>query len=56
MSKSPFDKHVKRTMEVLELVDIDVCSPFNEMERKGFYYFITFTNDYFGYGHVYLMK
>lgn len=56
MAKSPFNRHLEKATKVLELVHIVVCRPFNEMAKWGFYYFISFTNNYSRYGSVYLMK
>ena len=39
----------------LELVYTDVCDPINVQPRRGYEYFITFTNDFSRYGYVYLM-
>lgn len=43
MDKSLFDENFERATGVLELVHINVCELFNEMVRRGYYYFITFT-------------
>ena len=56
MARSPFTGTFERATEVLGLVHTDICGPFGEMARGGFYYFITFTNDHSRFGLVYLMK
>ncbi|KAL0362041.1 UNVERIFIED_CONTAM: Retrovirus-related Pol polyprotein from transposon TNT 1-94 [Sesamum calycinum] len=35
---------------------LDVCGPLNTEARRGFSYFITFTDDHSQYGYVYLMR
>ena len=44
-----------RAKEPLELIHSDVCGPINIQARGGYEYFVTFTDDYSRYGHVYLM-
>ena len=56
MTKSPFTRKGARAIDVLGLIHNDVCGPMNHMTRGGFYYFITFIDDYSRYGHLYLMK
>ena len=56
MTRSPFVGQMKRANEVLEIIHSDVCGPFKEMARGGFYYFITFIDDLSRYGHLFLMK
>ena len=56
MTKSPFTGTFTRAKDLLELIHSDVCGPFSVMARGGFFYFVTFTDDYSRYGHVYLMK
>ena len=34
----------------------DVHGPMSTQAKGGYEYFITFTNDYFRFGYVYLMK
>ena len=41
---------------MLELIHTDVCGPMSTQAKGGYEYFITFTNDYSGYGYVYLMR
>ena len=43
--KLPFEGHRKRATELLVLVYIDVCGPFDVQTRDGYSYFITFTDD-----------
>jgi len=56
MTKAPFTGKGKRATERLELIHSDVCGPMRVMARGGYYYFITFTDDFSRYGYVYLMK
>ena len=56
MTNSPFSGIGERAAELLELIHIDVCDPMSTQARGGFSYFITFTDDFSRYGHVYLMK
>ena len=56
MTKSPFKKKSKRASGILGLIHTNVCGPMNISARRGYYYFITFTNGLSRYGYVYLMK
>ena len=56
MTKRPFNAKGNRATECLELIHSDVCGPFNVQARGGYEYFVTFTDDYSRYGHVYLMR
>ena len=56
MTNSPFNGTRERATELLELIHTDVCGPMSTQARGGFSYFITFTDDFSRYGHVYLMK
>ena len=56
MTKSSFTGKDERANDVLSLVHIDVCEPINIGARRGYYYFIIFTNDVSRYGYVYFMK
>ena len=47
---------MERAKDVLEILHSDICGPFSEMARGGFYYFITFIDDLLRYGHLFLMK
>ena len=51
----PFAAKGNRADECLELIHSDVCGPFNIQARGGYDYFVTFTDDYSRFGHVYLM-
>ena len=42
--------------DLLGLIHSDVCGPINVHARRGFLYFITFTNDFSRYRYVYLMR
>ena len=56
MTKSPFIGQGERATKRLELIHSDVCDPMRTMARCGFYYFITFTDDFSRYEYVYLLK
>ena len=56
MTKRPFNAKGRRAQKLLEPVHSDVCSPMSIQARGGYEYFITFTNDYFRFDYVYLMK
>ena len=56
MTNSRFSRTRERGTELLELIHTDVCSPMSTHVRGGFLYFITFTDNFLRYGHVYLMK
>ena len=56
MTKSSFKKKSERASNILNLVHTDVCGPMNIDTRRGYNYFIIFTNDLSRYGYVYLMK
>ena len=56
MTKSPFTGKGERANDLLGLIHSDVCGPMNVQARGGFYYFITFTDDFSRYGYVYLMR
>ena len=56
MTKAPFTGKGQRATERLELIHSDVCGPMRVMARGGYYYFITFTDDFSRYGYVYLMR
>jgi len=55
MSRKPFGKG-SRAQFPLALVHSDICGPLNVISRQGFRYFLTFTDDYTRYTHVYLLK
>ncbi|KAJ9539488.1 hypothetical protein OSB04_032221 [Centaurea solstitialis] len=56
MTKEPFNKYNERATDLLEIVHTDVCGPFSHEARGGYWYFITFTDDFSRYGYVYLMR
>ena len=56
MTRSPVVGQMERAKDVLEIIHSDVCGPFGEIARGGFYYFITFIDDLSRYGHLFLMK
>ena len=56
MTRSPFVGQMRRANEVLEIIHSDICEPFKELARGGFYYFITFIDDLLRYVHLFLMK
>ena len=55
-SQVPFIGYEERATELLILVHIDVCGPFDVQVRSGYSYFVTFIDDLSRYGYVYLMK
>ena len=56
MTKTPFTGFPKRASDLLELIHTDVCGPMSSTARRGFQYFITFTDGLSRYGYVYLMR
>ena len=56
MTKTPFTGFPERASDLLELIHTDVCGSMSTTTRGGFQYFITFTDDFSRYGHVYLIK
>ncbi|KAJ8759470.1 hypothetical protein K2173_007082 [Erythroxylum novogranatense] len=56
MTKAPFTGKGERANELLGLIHTDVCGPFSISARGGYFYFITFSDDFSRYGYVYLMK
>ena len=56
MTKLPFVAHGKRATDLLALVHMDVCGPFDVPARGNYIYFITFTDDMSRYRYVFLMK
>ncbi|KAJ9560759.1 hypothetical protein OSB04_005919 [Centaurea solstitialis] len=56
MTKQPFNKENERATDLLEIIHTDVCGPFSHVARGGYWYFITFTEDFSRYGYVYLMR
>ena len=55
MTKLSFVGQGERATEILVLVYIDVCGPFDVQVRGSYVYFITFIDDYSRYGFVYLI-
>jgi hypothetical protein len=53
---SPFTGQSERSSDLLGLVHTDVCEPMSSIARGGFQYFITFSDDFSKYGHIYLMR
>lgn len=55
MVKKPFPKGT-RNLELQDLIYTDVCGPLNVHTWMGKVYFITFIDDFSGYGYIYLIK
>jgi hypothetical protein len=55
MTNKSFSKHWKSS-ELLEIIHSDICGPLRTKTHKGMEYFITFTDDYSRYGHIYLIR
>ena len=55
MTNIPFPSKDNRSDDLLELVNTDVCGPINNRAQGGYEYFITFIDDHFRYGYIYLM-
>ena len=56
MTNSPFSGTGERATELLELIHSDVCGSMSTHAIGGYSNFITFTDDFSWYGHVYLIK
>ena len=56
LTNSHFSRIGERATELLKLIHYDICRPMSTQVIGGYSYFITFTDDFFRYGHVYLMK
>ena len=56
MTKLPFKGKGKRANKLLDLIHTDVYGPMSMHARGGFFYFITFIDDYSQYGYLYLMR
>ena len=54
--KSSFHGNSERASDLLGLIHSDVCGPMSTHARRGFNYFITFTDDFSRFGYVYLMR
>ena len=55
MTMRPFKAKGYRAKEVLDLVHIDLYGLISTSARGGYEYFITFIDDYSGYGYIFLM-
>ena len=51
-----FNAKGRRAQDLLELVHSNVCGPMSIQARGSYEYFIIFTDDYFSFGYVYLIK
>ena len=49
-------KDTKQNAGILEIVNTDICGPFPVKSVDGYDSFITFTDDYSRYGHIYPIK
>ena len=56
MTKTPFSETMERATHLLEIIHTDVCGPMSVVARRGYHYFLTFTDDLSRYGYIYLMK
>ena len=56
MTKLLFTEKCEQASDVLSLVYTDVCGSMNMSIRRGYNYFIIFTDDLSRYGYIYLMK
>ena len=56
MTKLPFKGKGERADRLLNLIHTDVCGPMSVHARGGFFYFITFIDDYSRYGYLYLIR
>ena len=56
MAKLPIIRYGERAIELLTLIHINVCGPFDVQTRGGYTYFIIFTDDLSRYRYMYLMK
>ena len=56
MTKTSFTGLGERASDLLGLIHSYVCGPMSTQARRGFNYFITFTDDFSRFGYVYLMK
>jgi hypothetical protein len=55
MTNKSFSKHWKSS-ELLEIIHSNICGPLRTKTHKGMEYFVTFTDDYSRYGHIYLIR
>ena len=56
MTKTPFSGTMKQAIDLLEIINTDVCGPMNIKACSRYHYFLTFTDDLSRYGDIYLMK
>jgi hypothetical protein len=56
MTKAHFIGQSQRASDLLRLIHTDVCGPMSFVAKCGFQHFITFTDDFSGYGYIYLMR
>lgn len=56
VTKSPFTKHSERAIELLDIIHSDVYRPLTVQYIDGYFYFITFTNDFSRYDHMFFIK
>jgi hypothetical protein len=56
ITKAPFTGQSERASDLLGLVHTDVCGPMSYVDRGGFQYFITFTDDFSRYGCIYIIR
>ena len=55
MTRKSFNKHWK-SLDLLEVVHSDICGPLRTKTHREMKYFVTFTDDYSRFGHIYLIK
>jgi hypothetical protein len=55
MTKSLFTGHSERANDLLGHIHTDVCGSMSSIDRGGFQYFFTFTDDFSRYGYIYLI-
>ncbi|GJY40304.1 retrotransposon protein, putative, ty1-copia subclass [Tanacetum coccineum] len=56
MTRKSFPHRPERATDLFGIIHTDVCGPLRHVSRHGASYFITFTDDYSRYGHVYVLK
>jgi len=54
-TRERFDK-ATRAFSLLELIHSDFCGPMSVRAPHGVIFFITFIDDYTGYGHIFLIS
>ena len=55
MTKTPLSETMEQATDLLEIIHIYVCGPMN-IEARGRYHFLIFTDDLSRYEYIYLMK